>query len=142
MKNILKPLAKSISISLGLTAAASKTDAAIHKKMFGSGLTTLIISNEEMNHIMKIVKCLEEPGLSIKGLSETINNEAKEQKGGFPRKLSGKKKKVLFPDIGWVKNFYHSPVHIFECVSEYIFELKRKANKKPQQNNNTKKQKR
>ena len=37
MKNILKPLAKSISIPLGLTAAASKTDAAIHKKMFGSG---------------------------------------------------------------------------------------------------------
>ena len=96
MKNILKPLAKSISISLGLTAAASKTDAAIHKKMFGSGLTTLIISNEEMNHIMKIVKCLEEPGLSIKGVSETINNEAKEQKEGFPRKLSGKKKKYCF----------------------------------------------
>ena len=44
--NILKPLAKSVLIPLGLTAAATVTDAAIHKKMFGSGFTTLIISNE------------------------------------------------------------------------------------------------
>ena len=141
MKNILKPLAKSISIPLGLTAAASKTDAAIHKKMFGSGLTTLIISNEEMNHIMKIVKCLEEPGLSIKALAKQLTMKQKNKKKDFLESYQAKKK-VLFPDIGWVKNFYHSPAHIFECVSEYIFELKRKANKKPQQNNNTKKQNR
>ena len=59
--------------------------------MLGSGTrpsdlakrTTLIISNEEMNDIMKIVKSLEESGLSVKGVSETIKNEAKEQKGGF-----------------------------------------------------------
>ena len=51
--------------------------------MFRSGMTTLIISNEEMNDIMKIVKSLEESGLSIKGVSETIKNEEKEQKGGF-----------------------------------------------------------
>ena len=57
MKNVLKPLAKSILIPLGLTAAAA-TDAAIHKKMFGSGVTTLIIWNEEMNNIMKIVRSL------------------------------------------------------------------------------------
>ena len=63
MKNVLKPLAKSVLIPLGLTAAASATDAAIHKKMFGSGMrpsdlakqATLIISNEEINDIMKIV---------------------------------------------------------------------------------------
>ena len=55
--------------------------------MFGSGFTTLIISNEEMNDIMKIVKLLEEPGLLTKGVSETIKNEAKEQKGGFLRML-------------------------------------------------------
>ena len=60
MKNILKPLAKSVLIPLGLTAAASATVAAIHKKMFGSGTTTLMISNEQMNDIMKIVKSLEE----------------------------------------------------------------------------------
>ena len=50
--NVLKPLAKSVLIPLGLTAAASATDAAIQKKMFGSGVTTLIISNEEANNIM------------------------------------------------------------------------------------------
>ena len=83
IRNVLKPLAKSILILLGLMAATSPTDAAIHKKMFGSGFTTLIISNEEMNDIMKIVKCLEESGLLIKGIRETIKNETKEQKGGF-----------------------------------------------------------
>ena len=62
-------------------------DAAIHKKMFGSGTTTLIISNEEVNNIMKIVKSLEESGLLIKGVSQTIKNEVKEQKGGFLRML-------------------------------------------------------
>ena len=51
--------------------------------------TTLIISNEEMNDIMKIVKSLEESGLLIKGVSETIKNEAKEQKGGFVEMLLG-----------------------------------------------------
>ena len=56
--NLLKPLAKSVLIQLGLTAAASTADAAIHEKMFGSHVTTLIISNEEMNYIMKIVKSL------------------------------------------------------------------------------------
>ena len=58
MKNVLKPLVKSVLIPLGLTAAASATDAAIHKKMFRSGTTALIISNEEMSDIMKIVKYL------------------------------------------------------------------------------------
>ena len=48
--------------------------------MFGSGFTSLIIYNEEMDDIMKIVKSLQESGLSIKGVSETIKNEAKEQK--------------------------------------------------------------
>ena len=51
--------------------------------MFGSDMTTLMISNEEMNDIMKIVKSLEEFGLLIKGVSKTIKNEAKEQKGEF-----------------------------------------------------------
>ena len=62
IENVLKPLANSILMALGLTAAASVIDAAIHKKMFPSGVTTLIISNEEVNDIMKIVKSLEESG--------------------------------------------------------------------------------
>ena len=78
--NVLKPLAKSILIPLGLTAAVSATDAAIRKKMFGSGTMTLTISNKEMND-MKIVKSLEESGVLIKGISEAIKDEAKELKG-------------------------------------------------------------
>ena len=62
IENVLKPLANSVLMALGLTAAASVIDAAIHKKMFASGVTTLIISNEEVNDIMKIVKSLEESG--------------------------------------------------------------------------------
>ena len=62
IRNVLKPLTKSVLISLGLTVAASAADAAILHKRFGSGMTTLIISNEEMTDIMKIVKSLEESG--------------------------------------------------------------------------------
>ena len=84
--NVLKLLAK-VLIPLG-SAAASAADAAIHKKMFGSGtrpsdFAKQTISNEEMNDITKIVKSLEVSGLLIKGVSKTIKNEAKEQKGGF-----------------------------------------------------------
>ena len=91
MKNVLKPIAKSVLIPWGLTAAASATGVAIHKKMFGSDMhpsdlvkrTTSIISIEEMNDIMKTVKSLEESGLLTKGVSKTIKNEAKEPKRGF-----------------------------------------------------------
>ena len=78
MKNVLKPLAKSVLISLGLTAAASATEAAIYKKIFGSGTTTLIILHEEINDIIEIAKSFEESGLLIKNVCETIKNEAKE----------------------------------------------------------------
>ena len=67
--NVLKPLAKRVLISLGLTTTTSARDAAIHKKMFRSGNATLIISNKEMNDVMKIVKSLEESHLLIKGVS-------------------------------------------------------------------------
>ena len=71
IENLLKLLGKSILV-LGLTAAASATDTAIHKKMLALGTTTSIISNEEINDIMKIIKYLEESGLLKKGVSETI----------------------------------------------------------------------
>ena len=70
IRNALKPLARSVLISLELTTAASETDTTIHEKMFGSGTTTLITSNEEMDDIMKIVKSLEESGLLIKGVNQ------------------------------------------------------------------------
>ena len=83
-KNVIKPLAKSVLIPLGLTAAALAADAGIHKKILGSGNnTTLILSNDEMEDIIKIVKSLEDSGLLLKGVSETVQNEAKEQKGRF-----------------------------------------------------------
>ena len=84
MKSVIKPLAKSVSVPLGLTAEASAADAGIHKKILGSGHnTTLIISNDEIKDILKIVESLENSGLLLEGVSETIKNEAKEQKGGF-----------------------------------------------------------
>ena len=89
IRNVLKTLAKNVLIPLGLTAAASATDSAIHKKMFGSGTTTLIIFNEEMNDVVKMIKSLEETGLLIKGVSETIENEVKQQKRGFLGMLLG-----------------------------------------------------
>ena len=80
--NVLKRLDKSALIPLGLTASASATGEPIHKKkMVGSGTTTLIISNKEMNDIMKIVKSFEESGSLIKVIIQEIKNEAKEQKG-------------------------------------------------------------
>ena len=80
---------KGILIPLGLTSAAPATDAAIHKKIFESGNTTLTISNEEMNDIMKIIKSLEGSDLLAKNASKTIKNEAKEQKGVFLSTLLG-----------------------------------------------------
>ena len=70
-------------IPLELTAAASAADAGIHKKILGSGNTTLIISNNEIEDIIKTVKSLEDSGLLLKGVTETIQDEVKEQKGGF-----------------------------------------------------------
>ena len=83
IKNVIKPLAKSVLISLGLTAATLAADAVIDKKMLGSGSTTLIISNEEMNDIIKFVEALEDSNILLKGVTKTIENETKEQKGRF-----------------------------------------------------------
>ena len=83
------PLAKNVLGLLGITAAASVIDAGIQKKIHGSGTTTLIISNEEMNDIMKIVQALEDSNILLKGVTKTIKNETKEQKGGFLSMLLG-----------------------------------------------------
>ena len=77
MKNVIKPLAKSILIPLGLAAEASAAGAVIHKKVVGSGTTTLIISIDEMKEIIKIIKSLEDSSLLPEGVSKTIQNEAK-----------------------------------------------------------------
>ena len=92
IKNVIKPLAKSVLIPLGLTAAVSAADAGIHKQILGSGhnnTTTLIISNDEIEDIIKIVKSLEDSGLLLKTNSEAIKNEPEEQKVGFFSMLLG-----------------------------------------------------
>ena len=101
IKKAFKPLAKSLLILLGLTVVAA-ADAGIHKKILGSGhghsssalynhpsSATLIISNNEIEDIIKIVKSLEDSGLLLKGVTETVQNEAKEQKRGFLSMLLG-----------------------------------------------------
>ena len=92
IKNVIKPLAKSVLIPLGLTAAASAADAGIHKKILGSGNnnhnTILIISNDEMKKNNQIVESLEDSCFLPK-VSETIQNEAKEQRGEFLSMLLG-----------------------------------------------------
>ena len=104
IKSVIKPLAKSILIPLGLTAAASAADAGIHKKILGSGNdnnnnTILMISNDEMDDILKIVKSLEDSGVLLKGVTETIQNEAKEQRGGFLSMLLGTLGTSLLGDL-------------------------------------------
>ena len=81
IKNVLRPLAKSVLIPLGLTAAASATDVNFPKNE--SGTTALIISNKELVDIMKIVKSLEESDVLVKRTCETIKSETNEEKGGF-----------------------------------------------------------
>ena len=71
----------------------------LKKKMLGSGATSLIISNDEMDDILKIVKSLEDSGVLLKGVSETIQNEAKEQRGGFLSMLLGTLGASLLGDI-------------------------------------------
>ena len=81
---MIKPLGKSVLIPLGLTAAELVADAEIHKKILGSGnMTTLLISHDETEDIIKMVKSLEDSGSLLKGVTETVQNEVKEQKGEF-----------------------------------------------------------
>ena len=89
LMKVAMPLAKNVLAPLGISAAISAIDGSIKKKMLGAGTTTLIILNDEMDDILKIVKSLENSGLLLKGVSETIQHEAKEQRGGFLSMLLG-----------------------------------------------------
>ena len=89
LMKVAVPLAKNFLAPLGITAAGSAIDAEIQKKIHGSGTTTLTISDEEMNDIMKIVQALEDSNILLKGVTKTIKNETKEQKGGFLSMLLG-----------------------------------------------------
>ena len=82
------PLAKNVLAPLGSTAAMSAIDGSIQKKVYGSGVK-LIIEQEDMNNIMKIIEALENSGILLKGISKTIENETKKQRGGFLSMLLG-----------------------------------------------------
>ena len=87
---IAVPLAKNVLAPLGIAAPASVLDAGIQKKkIHGSRNTTLMISNEEMNDIVKIVQALEDCNILLKGVTKTIENETKEQKRRFLNMLLG-----------------------------------------------------
>ena len=88
MKSVIKPLAKSVLVALELTTAASAAHAGIQ-----------IISNDEIEGIFKIVKSLENSGLLLKGVSKTIQNEAKEQRGRFLSMLLGTLGASLLGDL-------------------------------------------
>ena len=80
---IAVPLEKNILAPLGIRAAASAVDPEIQKKIHCSGTTILIISEKEMNDIIKIVRALEDCNILLKGITKTIEYETKEQKGGL-----------------------------------------------------------
>ena len=84
---------------MGLTAASSAIDAGVQKKIYGSGTTTLVISNEEMNGIMKIFQTLEDSNILLKGVTKTIKNETREQKGGYLSMLLGTLGASLLGDL-------------------------------------------
>ena len=91
---VAMPLAKNVLAPLGLAAAMSAIDGSIQKKIHGSGATKgagvkLIIEQEDMKDIMKIVKVLENSGILLKGVRKTIKNETKEQRGGYLSMLLG-----------------------------------------------------
>ena len=88
LMKVAMPLAKNVLASLGLTAAMSAIDGSIQKKIHGSGVK-LIIEEEDMKDIMKIIEALENSGILLKGVSKTIENETKEQRGGFLSMLLG-----------------------------------------------------
>ena len=77
---VAMPLAKNVLAPLGLTAAMSAIDSGIQKKIHGSGVK-LIVEQKNMNHIIKIIEALENSGILLKGVTKTIENETKEQRG-------------------------------------------------------------
>ena len=81
MKSVLTSLAKSALLSFGLSAEISATDTATQKKIYESDTAALIISNEETEYIMKIIRSPEESGLLIKGISEQLKMKQKNKKG-------------------------------------------------------------
>ena len=79
---VAMPVAKNVLAPLGLTAAMSAIDGSIQEKIHGSGVK-LVIEQEDMNDIIKIIEALENSGILLKGISKTIESETREQRGGL-----------------------------------------------------------
>ena len=77
---VAMPLAKHVLAPLGLTAVMSAIDGSIQKKIHGSRVK-LIIEQEDMNDINKVIEVLENSGILLKGVTKAIENETKEQRG-------------------------------------------------------------
>ena len=88
LMKVVMSLAKNVLAPLGLTAAMSAIDGSIQKMIHGSGVK-LIVEQEDMNDIMKIIEALENSGILLKGVSKTIEKETKEQREGFLSMLLG-----------------------------------------------------
>ena len=88
LMKVAMPLAINVLAPLGLTASMSAIDGSIKKKIHGSGVK-LIIEQEDMNDITKIIEALENSGILLKGVTKTSENETKEQSGGFLSMLPG-----------------------------------------------------
>ena len=88
LMKVAMPLAKNVLAPLGLTAAMSAIDGSIQKKIRGDGIK-LVIEQEDMNDIIKVIEALENSGILLKGGTKTIENETKKQRGGFLSMLLG-----------------------------------------------------
>ena len=89
LMKVAVPLARNILAPLEITAAVSAVHAEIQKKVHGSGTTTSIISNEEINNVMKFVQVLEDSNILLKRITKAIENKTKERNAGFLGMLLG-----------------------------------------------------
>ena len=110
--------------TIRITSSSISNYAAIQKKIFGSGTTALIISNEEMEGIMKIVESHEESGLLIKDVGEAIKAEVKDQKSGFFGTLLGALAPNLFGNMLASKGVIRSVTELLELGKEWLEQIR------------------
>ena len=111
LPKFIKPaisIGKNILATLESSAAMSATDAAIQKQMYGSGMTALIISNDDLEDLIKIITALEEHDILLKGTTKTIQNETKKQEGGFLSMLLGTLGASLLGNLLTVKGMHRN----------------------------------
>ena len=96
----------------------SATDPAIQKKMHGSGMRTLVISNNDLNDLIKIVTALEEHNILLKGTSKTIKNNTKKQEGGFLSMLLGTLGASLLGNLLTGKGLYRTGNVMYRTIKD------------------------